>query len=57
MQTFLVNFVLEPYLKICWDKEVSFKGNVYEFPVDYDNIDKSYILNIHEYLMVKNNIT
>ena len=35
-------------------KEVSL--NVYNFSVDYDAIDKSDILNIHKYLMVKNNI-
>ena len=33
------------------------KGNVYDFSVDYNAIDKSDILNIHKYLMVKNNIT
>ena len=37
-------------------KEVSFKGNVYDFSVDYDAIDKSDILNIHKYLMIKNSI-
>ena len=35
-----------------WE-EVSFKGNVYDFLVDYDAIDKSDISNIHRYLMVK----
>ena len=29
---------------------------VYDFSVDYDAIDKSYILNIKKYLMVKNDI-
>ena len=37
-------------------KEVSFKENAYEFSVDYDAIDKSNILNIHQYLMIKNSI-
>ena len=37
-------------------KSVSFKGNMYDFSVDYDVIDKSNILNIHKYLMVKNSI-
>ena len=37
-------------------EEVSLKGNVYDFSVDYDSIDKSDILNIHKYLMTKNNI-
>ena len=36
-------------------EEVSLKGNMYDFSVDYDAIDKSNILNIHKYLMVKNN--
>ena len=37
-------------------REVSFKGNVYDFSVDYNAIDKSDILNIHKYLLVRNNI-
>ena len=37
-------------------KEVSFKGNVYDFSFDYSSIDKSNSLNIHKYLMIKNNI-
>ena len=37
-------------------RQVSLKGNIYDFPVDYNAIDKSNILNIHKYLMVKNNI-
>ena len=37
-------------------REVSSNGNVYDFSVDYNSIDKSNILNIHKYLMVKNNI-
>ena len=36
--------------------EVSFKGNLYDFRVDYDAIDKSDISNIHKYLMANNNI-
>ena len=36
--------------------ESSVKGNVYNFSVDYNPIDKSDILNIQKYLMVKNNI-
>ena len=33
------------------------KGNVYDFSVDYDTINKSDILNIYKYLiMVKNNM-
>ena len=29
-------------------KEVSFKGNVYDFSVKYNAVDKSNILNIHK---------
>ena len=36
--------------------EVSLNGNVYDFSVDYNSIDKSDILNIHKYLMTNNNI-
>ena len=36
--------------------EVSLNGNVYDFSVDYSPIDKSDILNIHKYLITKNNI-
>ena len=37
-------------------REVSLKGNVYDFSVSYNSIDKSDILNIHKYLVTKNNI-
>ena len=37
-------------------QEVSLNGNVYDFSVDYNFIDKSDILNIHKYSMIKNNI-
>ena len=37
-------------------REVSLKGNVYDFSIDYNGTDKSDILNIHKYLVVKNNI-
>ena len=36
--------------------EVSLKGNVFDFSFDYNAINKSSILNIHKYLMGKNNI-
>ena len=36
--------------------EASLNGNLYDFSVDYNSIDKSDILNIHKYLMNKNNI-
>ena len=37
-------------------KEVSLNGNVYDFSVDYNSIDKFNVLNIHKYLMTKDNI-
>ena len=37
-------------------KEVSSKGNAYDFSVDCSSIDKSNILNIHKYLMIKNSV-
>ena len=37
-------------------REVSLNRNVYDFSVDYNSIDKSDILNIHKYLMTKNDI-
>ena len=37
-------------------REVSLSGNVYDFSVDYNFIDKSDILNIHKLLMTKNNV-
>ena len=37
-------------------EKVSLKKNVYDFSVDYDTIDKSDILNIYKYLMIKNNV-
>ena len=33
---------------------VSLKENMYDFSVNYNALDKSDILNIHKYLMVKN---
>ena len=36
--------------------KVYLKGNVYNFSVYYNAIEKSDILNIHKYLMVKSNI-
>ena len=37
-------------------REVSLNGNVYDFSVYYNSIDKFDILNIHKYLMTKINI-
>ena len=36
--------------------EVSLNGKEDDFSFDYNSIDKSDILNIHEYLITKNNI-
>ena len=35
---------------------VSLNGNVYDFSVDYNSIDKSDILNTHKCIMTNNNI-
>ena len=37
-------------------REVSLNENLFDFSVDYNSFDKSDILNIHKYLMTKNNI-
>ena len=37
-------------------REVALGGNVSVFSVDYNAVDNSDILNIHKYLMFKNNI-
>ena len=37
-------------------KEVYFRGNVFDISVDYNFINKSEILNIHKYLMIKTSI-
>ena len=36
--------------------EVFFKGHVYDFSLGYNANDKSDIVKIHNYLMIKNNI-
>ena len=37
-------------------KKVSLKNDLYDFSVNYDAIDKYDTLNIHKYLIAKNNI-
>ena len=37
-------------------KKTRLNGHVYDFGVDYDAIAVDYILNIHKYLMKKNNM-
>ena len=58
-----VNFLTQFYVGSITEKfgvigsrKVSFKGNVYDFSVDYSPVDRSDILNIHKYLIVKNNV-
>ena len=55
--TFQLNFVWEVFVMdlVLVSSEVSLNGNVHDFSVDYNSIDKSDILNIHKYLMNKNN--
>ena len=36
---------------------ISLNGTVYDFSVNHNSVEKEEILNIDEYLMVKNNIT
>ena len=56
MQIFQLNFVLEEYpINLLESRKVYLKWNGYDFSVDYDAIDKSDILNIDKYLIVKNN--
>ena len=57
MLTFQHNFVSEVFLMdLEKSREVSLNGNVYDFSVDYNSIDKSDKLNIRKYLMTENNI-
>ena len=37
-------------------REVFLNGSVFDFSVNYNSIEKSDILNIHKYLMIKNNL-
>ena len=34
-------------------REVSLNGNAYDFPIDYNHVDKSDMLNMHKHLMIK----
>ena len=61
MLIFQLNFVLEVFLMdlvllSLESREVSLNGNVYDFSVNCNSIDRSDIQNIHKYLMTKNNI-
>ena len=54
MLFFELNFVSEVLLSATEFREVN--ENAYGFSVNYNSIGKSAILNIHKYLMTKNNI-
>ena len=56
MLTFKFSLVLETYLMDTESREISLKGNLCDFSIDYNAIDKSDKLNIHKYLMVNNSI-
>ena len=57
MLTFQLNFVLEVYLRdLDESRDISLKGIVCDFSVDYNSIYKSDILYIQKYLMIKNNM-
>ena len=60
MLTFWLDFAYEVYLKglvlLSLSREVSLNGNVYDFSVGNNSIDKSDILSIHKYLITKNDI-
>ena len=60
MLTFQLNFVSEVYLMdlvlLSLEKYFYLNESVYDFSVDYNSIDKSDILTIYKYLMIKNNI-
>ena len=58
MSTFFLNFVWKIYLKVLAISNLNkylLKKNLYDFSVVYEIIVKSDVLNIHKYLMVKNN--
>ena len=57
ISTFQLNFVwkISEKFDAVESREVSFKGNMNNFTIDSNVIDKSGILSIHKYLGVKNN--
>ena len=59
MLTFHHDFVLEVKIDVCSStesREVLWNRTMYYFSVNYNSIDKSDILEIHKYLMIKNKI-
>ena len=55
MKQIFVNFRLGSISKD-EQSEISLNGTAYDFSVDHSSIEKEDILNIHKYLIVKNNI-
>ena len=57
ISTFQLSFVwkISEKFDAVESREVSFKGNMNNFTIDSNVIDKSGILSIHKYLGVKNN--
>ena len=53
---FCLGSISNKFKEVSFSEEISFKNNVYDFSFDYNAIDKSVILNILKYLMVKNKI-
>ena len=53
MSTFQLNFVQQTYLKNLESEDALFKENVYDLSVRYNAIDKSEILVIYKFSMVK----
>ena len=55
-----VNFInsisFRKYISNIETREISLNGNVYDFSAEYNSLDKSDILNIHNHLMRKNKI-
>ena len=49
----LKSIILSDYAE---SEEVSFRRNMYNFSDNYNAFNKSEILNIHKYLMIKNNV-
>ena len=59
MLNFQHDFVLEVKIDVCNNtesREVFWNRTMYYFSFSYNSIDKSDILEIHKYLMIKNNI-
>lgn len=58
IQNFHFGFAQEAYLinLICQVRRNILKENFYDFSIDCDAIDKSKILNILKYIMIKDNL-